>query len=186
MCVARGELKNKAELFTSTGWLATSQANHLAQRLDVPCSRLNKTAPPSNGSRRSKRFNAKSTSSPSVASAKCNVSQSQSQEKHPCSPPPSTHTHTHHQHTHARTGVEECERRSRRAQRTRRLSGRRGDTVQCSPALLTYSVLVFPSGGTRWPPFSKRTAFSVKTILCACATGSVAPAACTYTARTAG
>lgn len=44
----------------------------------------------------------------------------------------------------------------------------------CAASVLTYSVLVFQSEGTHWPPFSKPTAFSVKTMKCACVPGSVA------------
>lgn len=94
-------------------------------------------------------------------------------------PPPATHTHGHTQEL--RNAKDAADVRGEQL----RLLGRRDAVVRRAAALLTYSVLVFPSGGTRWPPFSKPTAFSVKTIQCACATGSVARAARTSrTSRT--
>lgn len=176
MCVARGNSKIRPSYLQAR---AGSRANHLAQRLDVASSRLDEKPRRRRVARaEASGFGGKSRSSASGASAKCSVSQSQSQEKHPCLP--HHHRRRLHQHTHGHTQeLRNAKDAADVCGGQRRVSGRRDAVVGCAGALLTYSVLVFPSGGTRWPPFSKPTAFSVKTIQCACATGSVARAACT-------
>lgn len=166
MCVARreeGATQNKAELFTS---------EFLAKTFSEPCVRgtLKTTAqlaktpaspPPRVGD--SSRLKASAFPAPALLSLLVavvvllsDVRESQCLEKK-----------KHHVST-ARARVEECERCARAHVQVSPLrNGRRGAFRVA--ALLTYSGSVSRFEGTRWPPFSKPTAFSVKTMDCACA-----------------